>query len=654
MKFKALLYSEPIGYTASVLFAVLSVVMYNKDKTAFILSVAAFAAFLIAAVVRSVYKTRSAERFIIEINKSLKLKHSDYADGFPLPGLLVDENGRILTFNKAFEDEIISGDAFSKHSIREFFGGSFSFDGLSEKQCEKASFNGREYTAFISKTTYNQTPVLSVYFYDDTYFKQTEQEYIRSRPFVMYVTVDNIDILSRRLSDSKFALVTSGIESKIENWLSKYNVIIKKLSNGKFIIIGEQHTLDDLCTEKFSVLSDVREYKFNNTPVDATLSLGIGCANDLSLCEERAKKALDMSLGRGGDQAAVLNDTGYTYFGGIINMMHDNSKVSPRRTAADILNVIRKYDNVLIMGHRFSDNDCVGASLGMLFLASALGKAVRIAVDSQTTLAEGLLSFAGEKGHDFFVEPAEALRLCDDKTLLIITDTHRAKLTECPELCKMAASVIVIDHHRRMEDYISDAEIFYHNPSSSSACEMVAELIEYAAIGENLPPVIATAVLSGIVLDTRDYVLRTSQRTFEAAAFLKRSGADTVAVKKLFAVTENQINLKNKIISNGFLYRTCMISASDIADKNIRIISSKAADEMLNIAGVAASFVITLMPGGVYISARSLGEINVQVIMEKLGGGGHSTMAATQLRNIGLESAIDQLEAAADAYYSSL
>lgn len=654
MKFKALLYSEPIGYTASVLFAVLSALMYFKDETAFILCAAAFAFFLIASVVRSVFKTKSAEKFIIEINKSLKLKHSDYADGFPLPGVLVDENGRILTFNSAFEDEIISGKELSKFTIKDFFGGSFSFDELSEKQSENAFYNGREYTAFISKTDYNQSSVLSVYFYDDTYFKQTEKEYIRSRPFVMYITVDNIDILSRRLSDSKFALVTSGIEGKIENWLSERNVIIKKLSNGKFIIIGEQHTLDVLCAEKFSVLSDVREYKFNNTPVDATLSLGVGCAYELSLCEERAKKALDMSLGRGGDQAAVLNDSGYTYFGGIINMMHDNSKVSPRRTAADILNVIKKYDNVLIMGHRFSDNDCVGASLGMLFLASALGKAVRIAVDSQTTLADGLLSFVKAKGHDFFVEPDEALRLCDEKTLLIITDTHRAKLTECPGLYAAAASKIVIDHHRRMEDFISDAEIFYHNPSSSSACEMVAELIEYAALSENLPPVIATAVLSGIVLDTKDYVLRTSQRTFEAAAFLRRSGADTVAVKKLFAVTEHQINLKNKIISNGFIYRACMISVSDIADKNIRVISSKAADDMLNIAGVSASFVITLMPGGVYISARSLGEVNVQLIMENLGGGGHSTMAAAQLQDVSLDGALEQLKAAADAYYSSL
>lgn len=653
MKFKAMLYRDPVAFSAAGLLLIAGIVLLFIYKTAAFVCLGAFLLLFTAAVLHSFFEIGSTERYSLEINKALSLKSSDYSADLPLPGALINEAGSVVYCNNEFSETILGGDRSPKLLINDLFPNGISFAELCEKNILNAEYNGRLYTVFVFAFKDKHKKLLSLYFYDDTYFKDTETEYILSRPFVMFINVDNIEILSRQLSDSRFALVTSGIESIIENWLINESVIIKKLSAGRYMVIGEKRVLDRLCDAKFSVLNDIREYKFNNVPVGATLSVGVGAGNELALCEEFAKKALDMSQGRGGDQTVVFNGDEYRYFGGISNLYNDDSKVSPRQTAADIIKLIRKYDNVLIMGHKFSDNDSVGSSLGMLFLVSACGSSAEIVVDRKRTLSEGLIALAEGEGYEFFISPDEAQKKCDSNTLLIITDTHRPSLTECPALCDIAGAKIVIDHHRRMEDYISDADIFYHKPSPSSACEMVAELIEYSSVQQKLPSVIATSLLSGIVLDTKEYVLRTSQRTFEAAAFLKRNGAEPITVKKLFAVNEEQIALKNAIVSRGFAYRDCMICATDITDKNLRLISSKAADELLNINGVKAGFVITLIPGGVNISARSFGEENVQLIMELLGGGGHSTMAATQIPDIGLEEAVAALRDAIDRYYSA-
>lgn len=648
MKILALFYQNPAGYLTSLLLLVFSVVSFAINNNTAWIFLLAFAFVLIANILYSFLSLKATRKYIKEVNRSLSQEKIENVDAFPLPCVMCDKKGNIVWFNKAFGESVITDG--QKVSVCDFFN-DFNYNNFCELKTADAEFNNRKFTAFITRIKSKTNPMLCFYFFDDTYMKETVSEYNLSRPFVMSIFVDNIDQLSRQLTDSKFAQILSGIESKIENWLKDEKLILKKTGNGNFFVIGEKRNLDRLCEEKFSVLKEVREFKYNNNPVSATLSIGVGTGNDLAECESRAKKALEMSLGRGGDQAAVYTENGYMYYGGMTNLFNDNSRVSPRQTSANISTLIKKYKKVVIVGHKFSDYDAVGSAMGVYFFAKANGLQAFVAIDEATTLAKPLVDLSIKNGFDGFISLSDALEICDNDTVLFVVDTHRRFLIDEPELYEKAKAKVVIDHHRRSDDFINDADIFYHHPSPSSTCEMVAELIEYSTIQDNLQPVIATALLSGIVLDTKDYVLRTSRRTFEAAAFLKENKADTVAVKKLFSVSGEMVNLKNSILNSGEIYDDCMISFTETDSPGIRIVTAKAADEMLNIEGVKASFVLYYVgKDTVQISARSLGEENVQLIMENLGGGGHSTMAAAQIKNADLETVKNMLLKAIDDY----
>ncbi len=649
MKLMALFYQNPAGYLTSLFLIVFSVVGFavNNDTAPIFLIASVFV--FIVNILYSALVFKSTRKYIEQVNKSLSQDQISTVDSFPLPCILCDKKGNIVWYNKEFGENILADN--QKVSISNFFD-DFRYSNYADLKTADAEFNGRKFTVFITKVKSVSNPMICLYFFDDTYMKETANEYNLSRPFVMSIFIDNIDQLSRQLTDSKFAQVSSGIESKIENWLKNERLILKKTGSGNFIVVGEKRNLDKLCEEKFSVLKDVREYKYNNNLVNATLSIGVGTGSDFSECESRAKKALEMSLGRGGDQAAVYTENGYIYFGGMSNLANDNSRVSPRQTAANIATLIKKYKKAIIVGHKFSDYDAIGSAMGLHFFAESNGVQSFVALDEKTTLSKALVSVAVNNGFNGFISLTEALDKCDNDTVLFVVDTHRLFLVDEPELYQKAGAKVVVDHHRRSDDFINDADIFYHLPSPSSTCEMVAELIEYSTIQDSLPPVVATALLSGIVLDTKDYVLRTSRRTFEAAAFLKENKADTVSVKKLFSVSSEMIALKNDILNNSEIYENCMISFTESDSKDVRIITSKAADEMLNVNGVKASFVLSYIDKDyVQISARSFGEENVQLIMENLGGGGHSTMAAAQIKNIDIATAKSMLLKAIDKYY---
>lgn len=648
MKILALFYQNPAGYLTSLLLLVFSAVSFAiNNNTAWIFLVA-FVFVLIANILYSVLSFKATRKYIKEVNNSLSQEKISNVDSFPLPCVMCDKKGNIVWFNREFEETVLTDN--QKITVSDFFD-DFNYNDFCQLKTADAEFNNRKFTAFIARIKSKTNPMLCFYFFDDTYMKETVSEYNLSRPFVMSVFVDNIDQLSRQLTDSKFAQISSGIESKIENWLKDEKLILKKTGNGNFFVIGEKRNLDRLCEDKFSVLKEVREFKYNNNPVSATLSIGVGTGNDLAECESRAKKALEMSLGRGGDQAAVYTENGYMYYGGMTNLFNDNSRVSPRQTSANISTLIKKYKKVVIVGHKFSDYDAVGSAMGVYFFAKANGLQAFVAIDEATTLAKPLVDLSIKNGFDGFISLSDALEICDNDTVLFVVDTHRRFLIDEPELYEKAKAKVVIDHHRRSDDFINDADIFYHHPSPSSTCEMVAELIEYSTIQDNLQPVIATALLSGIVLDTKDYVLRTSRRTFEAAAFLKDNKADTVAVKKLFSISGEMVNLKNVILDSCEFYEGFMISFTESNSSDVRIVTAKAADEMLNIEGVKASFVLYYIgKDTVQVSARSLGEENVQLIMENLGGGGHSTMAAAQIKNADLETVKNMLYKAIDNY----
>ncbi len=652
MKFKAVFYKNPTGFIAVAVLMISALCCLLFNKTASVVLFAATAVIMILTIVYSLTDMRYVSKCVEELSDVFG-EHGG-ADDFSMPCFICDESGNVIWYNKLFSATVIADSKNHALNAADFFA-DFDFSEVFSRSSIDAEYNGRKYTAFISELKKSLRPAVCICLVDDTYFKLTDAEYKLSRPFVMQILVDNIERLSRQFTDSKFALVSSGIESKIENWLRDVNVLFKRTGNGTFLVIGEKRDLDKLAENKFSVLTQVREYTFENTAIDATLSIGVGSGDNFIQSEERSKKALDMALGRGGDQAAVYTPAGHIYYGGVANRMNDNSRVSPRQTSANIATLCKKYDKVIVEGHRFSDFDSIGAAVGMCYLAQLNGVDAFVVADEKTTLASSLIDYLKETGFEPFISTDKASEMCDAKTLLAVVDTHREKLLDCPELFAKSGAQVVVDHHRRCEDYLMQAEVFYHLPSSSSASEMVAELIEYSSVSRKVPKNIATAMLAGIVLDTREFVLRTSQRTFEAAGFLRDNGAGTVQVKKFFSYGSEMSVLKNRIIDNAEIYKGFMISSTLEKTDGLRVVISNAADDMLSVEGVKASFVAAMLAddGTVQISARSLGEENVQLIMEILGGGGHSTMAAAQVKADSVDDAKILLKKAIDEYLLS-
>ena len=651
MKFKAFINQNPVGFICSLVFLILSCGAFFVDNKVFAVCLLAFVITVISNSINASLSFKRIQKAVHHINKAVSADGKDEG-ALSLPLVICNREGSVIWFNQLFQQEILDEYDIKKLSMNDFFD-EFSFDKLVEDSVSDASFANKKFTVFSSAVD-GSSSLVCLYFFEDTYLKDIAARYAISRPFVMHIFVDNVESLSRSLTDSKFALVLSGIESRIEKWLKEETVILKKVGNGNFLVIGEKQNLDHISDNKFSVLNDVREYSFEDVSVNSTLSIGVGTGNNFTECELNARKALDMSLGRGGDQAAIFTDDGYIYFGGVSNRTNDNSRVSPRQTAANISNLIKQFEKVIVMGHKYSDFDSVGAAMGMQFFAQANGVESYVVVDSKTTLSAGLVEAAHNNGYKSFISPSKALDICGDDTLVVVVDTHRSALLDSVDLYGLAGATVVIDHHRRADDYLDDAQIFYSLPSSSSACEMVTELIEYSTIKDKLPDIVATALLSGIVLDTKEYVLRTSKRTFEAAAFLRNNNADTVAVKRLFSIDSDMITLRNNIIADAVIHNGFIIGLTGIENKNLRIVTSSAADEMLNVEGVKASFVISKIGVGKFqISARSFGEENVQLIMEILGGGGHSTMAAAQIKGSNIEQAKKKLIDAIENYISN-
>ena len=429
---------------------------------------------------------------------------------------------------------------------------------------------------------------------------------------------------------------------------------IKRYDGDKFLMVVEERHLEKIIEGRFSILDEIRKIE-TNSGVSVTLSIGVGRGEEtLAQSELSASQALDMALGRGGDQAAVKTRTQYEFYGGVSKGVEKRTKVKSRIVANALSELIETADHVLVMGHKFGDLDCIGAAVGMATAIRSIGKQAEVVVDRDKNLAKILIEMVTKDGNNnLFVDPEEARFSITPETLLIICDTHTPNLVESLEVYERCKTVVVIDHHRKMVNHIDNAVIFYHEPYASSASEMVTELIQYMGDNCRISSVVAQALLSGIMLDTRNFVLKTGVRTFEAAAYLRRIGADTIVVRKLFASTLDSYQRKTRIVNAAQIYKSCAVAESDFSSDDMRIVAPQAADELLGIDGVDGSFVLYEAGGCINISARSMGAINVQLIMEKLGGGGHHTMAGAQIRNVEMEKAKQMLFESIDDYFEA-
>lgn len=637
----------PVTFIISAIMLVASCIisammLYNYDRAKFAVAIIPTAVFAVIFFIDLALAEKNALKFIAKLNEAVGTAENEALYYFETPSVIVDSDFRVLWCNKEFNDQIIPEyDIFGTEIYKAV---DIDIKALMLEGAATVFFGDRSFKVGAVATQRYDQKLIFMSFTDITEFAELFSKYKRTRPSVLLLVIDNYEDVLQNFKESEKAQVAAAIETMLEDFMSQTTGVLRKLGHDKFIAVIEEQHLNNIIQSKFEILDKARNISIGEKSSIITLSIGVGRgASTLEESETFAKQALDMCLGRGGDQAAVKTENGFRFFGGVANGVEKKSRAKSRIISNAIQELVHNSDNVYIMGHRFADLDAVGAGAGLAGAVRQAGGEAYFVVDPIKNLAGGLIERLYSEIPDLLITPQQAVENFSENSLLIIVDTHNAELVESRELHDMAVHKIVIDHHRKSVNFIDDAVIFYHEPYSSSASEMVTEVIQYFKNVSFLPQVYAEALLAGIMLDTKNFIMKTGVRTFEAAAYLRKNGADTVKVKGLFTNSIEAYRKKSALISTAEIFDRCAIAVSDSKSDDIRIIAPQAADELLGISGVDASFVIYKTGDVVNISARSLGVMNVQVIMERLGGGGHQTMAAAQLTDVSEQKAKEML-----------
>ncbi len=605
-----------------------------------------------------VKRRRELESFILSTTNSLGTTDGGRT---PFPMALVRMgDGGLIWANDPFVELSGFRDRMHEQKITDLMGG-FKMDWLVAGKKEypaDVTVNGRRYRIYgttIHADDPQGTMLAALYFSDLTDLYQIRDEYIRSRPVVSIILIDNYEELTKNLTESATSNLNAQLNDAITNWAVNYHGLLRRLERNRYLLIFEKRDLQDAMAGKFSLLEDMHDVT-NPAGVCASISFGLGV--DGSTFEESyefAALAVEMSLSRGGDQAVIKDRLNFTFYGGRGKDVDQRSKVRSRVTANSLTELISKSGDVYIMGHKNADMDAVGAALGVCCLCRKAGKKAYIVLDLENNASQRLLEEiqAVPEYRDVIVSGQDALLSCDRNSILIVVDTNRPDMVECQPLLEAISKVSVIDHHRRAADYISPVVVNFHEPYASSASELVTELLMYAVEKADVLPIEAKALMAGIHLDTKSFNVRCGERTFEAAAFLRRLGADTIEVKKLMQSDFTNTKERYRIIQSAVPYRgDVAIAALDTPTS--RTLVAQAADELLNITGFQASFV--LYPDEnhrVIISARSIGEANVQVILEPLGGGGNAATAGAQVKDATMADVLERLKQSIDNYYDN-
>ncbi len=517
------------------------------------------------------------------------------------------------------------------------------------------TLSGRRYRIYgtvIRPEGQGDTTLGMLYLTDLTELYQVRDEYIRSRPVVSLILIDNYEELTKNLTEGAISSLNAQLNNAITSWTDGYCGLLRKLERNRFLFIFEKRDLNRAMEGKFSLLEDIHQIE-SPAGLEASISFGLGL--DGATFEESydfAALAIEMALSRGGDQAVIKDRYNFTFYGGRNKEADHRSKVRSRVTSKSLMELIGQSSQVFIMGHKNADMDAVGAAMGISCMCRKKGKKAYIVLDLEHNVSEKLVEEIREvpQYRDVFISGQEALLLCDNHSTLVVVDTNRPDQVECKPLLEAISRVCVVDHHRRAADYISPVVVNLHEPYASSASELTTELLMYAVEKPDVLPIEAKSLMAGIFLDTKSFNVRTGERTFDAAAVLRQWGAETVEVKKLMQNDFQNTMAKYQIIKAARLYRQELAIAA-LNTGTSRTLAAQAADEMLNISGITASFVLYPDEDQVVISARSIGDANVQMILEPLGGGGNTATAGAQLRNCTVKDALDQLVASIDKFY---
>lgn len=519
---------------------------------------------------------------------------------------------------------------------------------------QELTLNGRRYRLFGTAVKEKNGPALVgvIYLNDLTELYQVRDEYIRSRPVVSIIMVDNYEELTKNLTESAISTLNAKLNDSINLWTEPYQGLLRKLERNRFLFVFEKRDLEDAVNHKFSLLENIHSI---TSPSGLAASVSIGLGVDGSCFEEAynfAALGIEMALSRGGDQAVIKDRMNFTFFGGRSVEAEYSSKVRSRVTAGSLMELIGQSSQVFVMGHSNADLDSLGAAMGICCLCRKKGKPANIVIDlehnSTTKLISQVLKVPEYEG--VFISGQEAMVACDKGSVLVVVDTNRPDQVEFKPLLEAINKVCVVDHHRRAADYISPVVLDLHETYASSASELVTELLIYGVDSSDVLPIEAKALLAGICMDTKFFNVRTGERTFEAAAALRRMGADTTEVKLLMQNDFQGTVAKYQIVRSARLYRGELAIAALNYETN-RILAAQAADDMLNISGITASFVLFPDNGQTIISARSIGKVNVQVILEELGGGGNAMVAGAQMKDTPVDQALDRLVEAIDKFY---
>ena len=507
------------------------------------------------------------------------------------------------------------------------------------------------------KTDINQlmdnSRLISVFLYDETDIMELEQKREAENLVVGLLYIDNYDELIDSIDEIRQSLIMALIDRKINKYMQGIDAISKKLEKDKFLFMFKQMYLMEICSNRFAILEEIRDINLGNES-SATISIGIGVGRDTFVERyDLARAAIDLALGRGGDQAVVKSIDQEKFYGGKSVQIERNTRVKARVKAHALKELIEGKERVVVMGHSIGDVDSFGASIGIYRIAKTLNRKANVVLNEVSQSVKPIRDrfYTKEYEEDMIITGDEAKELVDENTVLVIVDVNRASYTECPELIEQAQSVVVIDHHRQAGDAIDKAVLFYIEPYASSASEMVAEISQYIGSGLKLKSAEAEAMYAGIMIDTNYFSNKTGVRTFEAMAYLRRNGADAVRIRKAFREDIDEYKIRAAAIQDTELYEGVFAIAESKSEgiESPTVFASKIANSLLDISNVKASFVLTKYRGKVYISARSIDEVNVQVMMERLGGGGHINMAGAQLENVEVEEAKNMIKQEIDS-----
>lgn len=605
------------------------------------------------ALLRALTAKNRYKKFLLRLSKKFDYTETKVLSSFPLPVAVCGKNGVVVWGSERFVNEITDGEITNSTDISEFTNG-VDIDTLIHEEETSVLVKDRYYSVYSFPYRYNGDELCILYYLENTRLKKTEIAYLESRPYAVMIEMDNLDDSRTDFRDSERTEIKSQIEAALDNWSESCNSFIKRVGDDRYLMVTEQKNFSSMVEDRFSILETVRSYEYKGKKTGVTLSIGVSAGDNIKQCEKNARNALEMALGRGGDQVAIKNKESYDFIGGVSKSAEKRTKVKSRIVASALAELIKGSSNVLVMGHAYTDLDAIGAAAGVVCAAQSFGVPAFIVTDKNKTLASSLIDMLGrENMGDVIIGKDKAAELLGKKSLLIVVDTHIESFVEFPKLYEKAETRVIIDHHRRAVSNIENAVIFHHDPGASSASEMVAEILQYINPDIVITKPVAEALLAGIMLDTKNFVIRAGVRTFEAAAYLKDKGADTVSVKKLFSNSMDINKMRNKVIASAESFMSCAVSTADFDSHDIRIIAAQAADELLNVSDIKASFVLFENAGAVNISARSMGEVNVQIIMEALGGGGHQTMAACQLKGYDIPDAKSALYKAIEEFFKN-